>query len=68
MNPAVFGQFSYSSLNPLKIPSDFGYYDGDLEYISLKVPECLRYLSAIYAGTGLLGSLMLLPVIRHNQK
>lgn len=30
----IFGQFVYNYLNPEKLPSNFGYYDGDLQYIA----------------------------------
>jgi len=66
VSSAIFGQFSYNFLNPKKIPSHFGYYDGDLEYIAKKVPQCLRYLSLQYIFIGLIGCFMLLPVIHHN--
>lgn len=38
MSPAIFGEFSYNFLNPDKLPSNLGYYDGNLMYISLKLP------------------------------
>ena len=30
----IFGQFSYNYLNPDRLPSNNGYYDGDLTYIA----------------------------------
>ena len=34
----IFGQFVYNYLNPLHLPSNEGYYDGNLEYIAEEVP------------------------------
>jgi hypothetical protein len=38
MSSAIFGQFSYRFLNPNRIPSNLGYYDGNLQYIAEKLP------------------------------
>jgi hypothetical protein len=62
----IFGQFVYNYLNPNKVPSNNGYYDGDLIYIAEQVPVCLRYLSILYIGIGLIGAFLLHPVIKAN--
>jgi hypothetical protein len=64
----IFGQFVYNFLNPGRLPSNAGYYDGHLLHIAEQVPLCLKYLSLVYLGIGLAGALMMWPVIRYNQR
>lgn len=68
LGSAIFGQFTYNYINPEKIPSNLGYYDGNLEYIALRTPSCIRFLSLIYICLGLTASLLLRPVIMHNAR
>jgi hypothetical protein len=66
LGSAIFGQFSNNFLNPERIPSNLGYYDGELAYIALKTPECIRYLSLFYICLGLAACALIRPVIVYN--
>lgn len=70
LGSVVFGLFSYNFLNPMKVPPQKGYYLGTemLKNISLKVPECLRWLSLLYLLIGLMGVFMIAYVCLENRK
>lgn len=68
LGSVVFGMFSINFLNPDKLdPIDGLYVDATLQHIPDGVPSCVRYLSVLYLGTGLVGSLLLLPLEEFNK-
>lgn len=70
VGPLIFGMFSYSFLNPAKIPHNKGYYYGtpELEEIAARVPKCLRWLSLFYLVIGVLGFVFLIGICRENRR
>lgn len=63
LGSVIFGNFSYSYINPNQVSPVEGYYGED---IADRVPACLRYLAMLYLLIGSLGTTMMVPVINYN--
>ena len=61
-----FGSFDDYCINPDDTPSPYGYYGRELDYITTRLPGCLRLESYVSFGMGLLGVAMMFPLLSYN--
>ncbi len=62
-----FGMINVECLNPEDIPGIGGYFGGDLDYIARRIPHCMRVMSYIVFGLGVLGTSLIYPMITYNR-
>lgn len=68
LGSVIFSQFSSLYINPDRKPSNAGYYDGKLTYITEAVPSSIRWLSLMYLLIGMTGIFLQFPVYLANER
>lgn len=64
----IFAQFSSLYINPQRLPSNAGYYDGKVGFVADNVPSCIRWLACMYLIIGITACFLILPVLLDNKK
>lgn len=65
----LFGVHNLNCMNPNSVsPNSNGYYSGSLDYIAFELPRCCREMSYMVLCIGLVGWLLIIPLLRYNAR
>ena len=63
----LFGVINIGCMNPTNLmPESSGYYAGEVDYIAYMLPYCLQNMTIYVLCIGVVGCLLLAPLLRYN--